>query len=67
MAGVSGKKVAVVATDYFEETELTQPVKALREAGSTVEIINDQDGNLITNRNPDDLPTFNAALIAPLG
>lgn len=42
MADLSGKKVAVVATDYFEEAELTEPVKALREAGAEVEVISDK-------------------------
>ncbi len=27
---LSAKKVAVVATDFFEETELIEPVKALK-------------------------------------
>ncbi|HET9850151.1 MAG TPA: type 1 glutamine amidotransferase domain-containing protein [Candidatus Saccharimonadales bacterium] len=46
MADLSGKKVAVVATDYFEEAELTEPVKALREAGAKVEIIAPEDGKI---------------------
>jgi protease I len=33
------KRVAVLATDGFEESELTEPVKALREAGATVHIV----------------------------
>lgn len=43
---LSGKKVAVLATDYFEETELTEPVKALRAAGATVEIIAPKSGEI---------------------
>lgn len=43
---LSGKKVAVVATDYFEEAELTEPVKALKEAGATVEIIAPKSGEI---------------------
>lgn len=46
MANLSGKKVAVLATDYFEESELTEPVKALKEAGATVEIIAPKDGEI---------------------
>lgn len=46
MADLSGKKVAVLATDYFEEAELTEPVKALREAGATVEIIAPKSGEI---------------------
>lgn len=36
---LSGKKVAIVATDYFEEAELTEPPKVLREAGAQVDVI----------------------------
>lgn len=43
---LSGKKVAVVATDYFEEAELLEPVKALREAGAEVEIIAPKSGEI---------------------
>lgn len=43
---LSGKKVAVVATDYFEEAELTEPVKALRDAGAIVEIIAPKAGEI---------------------
>jgi protease I len=43
---LSGKKVAVLATDYFEEPELTEPVKALKEAGATVEIIAPKPGEI---------------------
>lgn len=46
MADLSGKKVAVLATDYYEEAELTEPVKALREAGATVEIIAPKSGEI---------------------
>lgn len=43
---LSGKKVAVVATDYFEESELTEPVKALRDAGAEVYIIAPKAGEI---------------------
>lgn len=36
---LSGYKVAVIATDGFEQAELEEPVKALREAHATVEIL----------------------------
>jgi protease I len=45
-SSLSGKKVAVVATDYFEEAELTEPVKALREAGATIEVIAPKSGEI---------------------
>ncbi len=43
---LSGKKVAVVATDYFEEPELTEPVKALEEAGAEVDVIAPKPGEI---------------------
>lgn len=39
MSELSDLRVAVLATDGFEETELTEPVKALRDAGAHVDII----------------------------
>lgn len=50
---LSGKKVAVVATDYFEEVELTEPVKALRDAGAAVEIIAPKAGEIKALRHVD--------------
>jgi protease I len=36
--------VAVLATDGFEETELTEPVKALQDAGAQVTIVSPKSG-----------------------
>lgn len=36
---LSGKKVAIITEDGFEEVELTSPKKALEDAGATVHII----------------------------
>jgi len=46
MPNLSGKKVAIVATDYFEESELTSPAEALRNAGATVEVIAPHSGEI---------------------
>ncbi|MGO8950239.1 MAG: type 1 glutamine amidotransferase domain-containing protein [Ktedonobacterales bacterium] len=46
MANLQGVKVAVLATDGFEEVELTEPVKALSEAGAEVEIIAPHEGRI---------------------
>ncbi len=43
MGILSGKNVAVLATDGVEQIELTEPVKAAREAGATVELISLDD------------------------
>ncbi len=46
MADLSGFRVAVLATDGFEESELTEPVKALKEAGAAVTIISLKPGEI---------------------
>ncbi len=46
MATLDNKKVAVLATDGFEQSELEQPVKALRDAGATVEIVSLKSGKI---------------------
>lgn len=43
---LSGKKIAVLATDGFEQVELTEPVKALKAAGAMVEIISPKGGEI---------------------
>lgn len=43
---LSGKTIAVVATDGFEQVELTDPVEALRAAGATIEIIAPNAGRI---------------------
>jgi protease I len=46
MENLSGIRVAVLATDGFEEAELTEPVKALREAGADVTIVSSKSGEI---------------------
>ncbi len=41
-----GKKVAVLATHGFEESELFEPVEALRNAGATVHIVSPESGSI---------------------
>jgi deglycase len=36
---LNGKKIAILATDGFEQVELTEPRKALDEAGATTVVI----------------------------
>jgi len=43
---LSGKKVAILATDGFEQVELTEPRKALNEAGATTEVVSLKDGEI---------------------
>ncbi|MGI8824432.1 MAG: type 1 glutamine amidotransferase domain-containing protein [Chloroflexota bacterium] len=53
MLDLSNVRVAVIATDGFEETELTEPVKALRDAGATVDIIAPKGGQIQAFRHQD--------------
>ena len=47
MAGeLNGRRVAVLATDGFEQVELTEPVKALKEAGANVELVSPKSGEI---------------------
>jgi protease I len=41
-----GKKIAIVATDGFEQVELTEPKKALETAGATVHVISPKSGQI---------------------
>jgi protease I len=44
MAGeLKGRTIAVLATDGVEQVELTEPVKALKEAGAEVKVVSDKD------------------------
>lgn len=43
---LSGKTIAVLATDGFEQSELEKPVEALRQAGATVLIVSPKDGDI---------------------
>jgi len=45
-AVLAGKKIAVLATDGFEQVELTRPVEALKAAGAEVEIVAPKAGRI---------------------
>jgi protease I len=44
--GVAGKRVAIVATDGFEQSELAEPKRALEEAGAKTEIVSLHPGTI---------------------
>ena len=46
MTDVKHKKVAVLATDGFEQSELTEPVRALRAEGADVTIVSPHTGEI---------------------
>src|SRR4051812_34441391 len=43
---ISGKKVAILATHGFEQAELEVPLKKLKEAGATVEVVSPEKGEI---------------------
>lgn len=43
---LQGKRIAIVATDGFEQVELTEPKKALEAAGATVDVISPKPGQI---------------------
>jgi len=45
-AELNGRSVAVLATDGVEEVELTQPVKALKDAGAQVQVVSPKTGTI---------------------
>jgi protease I len=43
---LSNKKIAILATDGFEQSELTEPQRALKEAGATVHVVSPKSGSI---------------------
>jgi protease I len=43
---LKGKKIAILATDGFEQVELTDPKKALESAGATTHVVAPKDGRI---------------------
>jgi protease I len=43
---LSGLKVAILATDGFEQSELTEPLKALKEAGAKTQVVSPKTGKI---------------------
>jgi protease I len=46
MNRLENKKVAILTDHGFEESELTSPMQALRNAGATVQVVSKQEGNV---------------------
>ena len=46
MQDISGKRVAVLATNGFEQSELEVPIEKLRQAGATVEVVSLESGEI---------------------
>jgi protease I len=45
-AKLAGKRVAILATDGFEQSELLEPLKALRKAGALVQVVSLEPGQI---------------------
>jgi protease I len=43
---LSSKKIAILATDGFEQSELIEPQRALKEAGATVHVVSPNSGSI---------------------
>jgi protease I len=46
MTDIASRRIAVLATDGFEQVELTEPVKALKQAHATVSVVAPHDGQI---------------------
>lgn len=46
MAKLDGKKIAILATNGFEQSELEVPLNKLKEAGASVEVISPESGSI---------------------
>ena len=58
MSKLDGKKIAILATDGFEQVELTQPMEAVRNAGAIVEIVSLEKGEIQGFNHTDKADTF---------
>ena len=43
---LEGKRIAILATDGFEQAELFTPLEALRDAGAVVEVVSQRNGHI---------------------
>src|SRR5580658_7640171 len=53
MANLQGFRVAVIATDGFEEQELTEPIGVLKDVGAEVAILSPKSGDIQAFRRMD--------------
>lgn len=58
MQELKGKKVAVVVTNYFEQSEFTEPIKVLKDAGARVDVIAPEAGEVQGMKHVDKADTF---------
>jgi deglycase len=58
MADLNGKRIAFLATDMVEQVELTEPWKAVEEAGGTPELVSLEEGEIQGFNHYDKADTF---------
>ena len=58
MAQLDGKKIAILVADGFEQVEMTEPRKALEEAGAGTDLISPAKVGLITVARVHDLEDY---------
>lgn len=46
MATLNGKRIAILATDMFEQVELVKPREALQQAGAETEMVSLEEGEI---------------------
>lgn len=46
MAGLNNKTIAILATDGFEDSELTSPKEAVEQAGATTKVVSTETGEI---------------------
>ena len=46
MAELDNKTIAIIATDGFEDSELTSPLEAVKNAGATVRVLAPEAGTI---------------------
>jgi protease I len=58
MKQLNGKKVAILVADGFEQVELTEPWKAVEDAGGRPELVSTEDGEIQAFNHLDKADTF---------
>jgi protease I len=58
MADLNGKRIAILATDMFEQVELVKPREALQQAGAETEIVSLEEGEIQGFNHYDKADTF---------
>ena len=58
MADLNGKRIAILATDMFEQVELVRPRKALEDAGAETELVSLEEGEIQGFNHYDKADTF---------